>query len=468
MPQSPQHVLARWAQLPDHEQHVRTVTRAFRERYGQDPDGVWSAPGRLNLLGEYVDFNGGCALPTPLPYRTLIAARLRTDGVLHAESLQLPGAPESRVADIAPGTISGWFSYVGGVAWALNREGGADLALPPDFGADLLIDSTVPVGGGLSSSAALLAATALTLLELSCPLRAPAGLPGLPVGGCSPDDDALRARLAQVCITAENRVAGARTGGLDQTAALRSLPGQAVAIDFRDFSLQPVPVDAAAAGLAFLVIDTNAPHDLADGQYSTRRQACETVARAVGVEHLRDLLPEDLGFPELAAPEARRAREAAVEAALDRLREMPGLRDQVEPVVLTGWVRHVFTDMALVERARALFTRRFPADPQRHPERVREVWEEFGKLFTTSHASMRDDLQASRRELDVAVDTCLEHGALGARLVGGGFGGAVLALVEADRVQATAQAVAQAFAARDFAAPVFLPLAPGRPAHRDR
>ncbi|OAX63402.1 hypothetical protein A5N15_03880 [Rothia kristinae] len=98
------------------------------------------------------------------------------------------------------------------------------------------------------------------------------------------------------------------------------------------------------------MIDTNAPHDLADGQYSTRRQACETVARAVGVEHLRDLLPEDLGFPELAAPEARRAREAAVEAALDRLREMPGLRDQVEPVVLTGWVRHVFTDMALVER----------------------------------------------------------------------------------------------------------------------
>ncbi|OAX63431.1 hypothetical protein A5N15_03875 [Rothia kristinae] len=95
MPQSPQHVLARWAQLPDHEQHVRTVTRAFRERYGQDPDGVWSAPGRLNLLGEYVDFNGGCALPTPLPYRTLIAARLRTDGVLHAESLQLPG-PGSR------------------------------------------------------------------------------------------------------------------------------------------------------------------------------------------------------------------------------------------------------------------------------------------------------------------------------------------------------------------------------------
>lgn len=450
---------AHWAVLPDHPAQVAALREAFRQRYGTEPDGVWSAPGRLNLLGEYVDFNGGSCMPAPLPYRTLVAGRLRTDGVLHAESLQIPGTPEARIADIAPGTVSGWFTYVGGVAWAMDQEGGADIALPPDFGADLLIDSTVPVGGGLSSSAALLASTVLALLELSCPLRASAALEPLPVGGCGPDNDDLRARLAQVCMRAENDVAGARTGGLDQTAALRSLPGQAMVIDFRDFSIEPVQIDAAAADLSFLVIDTRAPHDLADGQYSARRQACEDAADAAGVEHLRDLLPPHLGFPELEREAARAARERAVEEALAACAAAPAMAGAVAREQLDGWIRHVFTDMALVERARTLFTDRAPVDEQ--------TWTELGELFTTSHASMRDRLRASREELDVAVTTCLDQGALGARLVGGGFGGAVLALVRRDRMEATAQAVAHAFADRGFASPVFLPLAPGRPAHRD-
>lgn len=456
---------AQWAALPDLDAEIEVLRRSFRERYGTEPEGIWSAPGRLNLLGEYVDFNGGSCLPTPLPYRTLVAGRVRRDGILHAESLQMPEACEARVADIAPGTVSGWFTYVGGVAWAMNREGGPDVALPADFGADLLIDSTVPVGGGLSSSAALLSATALALLELSCPLRSGRDGDALPVGGCGPDNDALRARLVQVCMAAENQVAGARTGGLDHTAALRSLPGEAMVIDFRDFSIQALHITPAEAGLAFLVVDTRAPHDLADGQFSARRRVCEAVAQAAGVEHLRDLLPERLGFPELDAEQAREAGERVVDDAVAALQASDAVREAVAPAVLgpetlDTWIRHVFTDMVLVERARALFSERLPADA--------ESWAELGRLFTASHASMRDNLQASREELDVAVRTCLDHGALGARLVGGGFGGAVLALVREEDLAPTAEAVAAAFAEHGYAEPVFLPLAPGRPAHRER
>ncbi|WP_243155704.1 galactokinase family protein [Kocuria sp. TGY1127_2] len=452
-------IVAQWASLPDHTAQVESLREAFIDRYGSEPDGIWSAPGRLNLLGEYVDFNGGSCFPTPLPYRTLIAGRLRRDGILHAESRQMSNPVEFPVPEIAPGTISGWFAYVGGVAWSMNQEGGQDIALPPDFGADLLIDSTVPVGGGLSSSAALECSTALALLELSCPLRTEAAMEPLPVGGCGPDNDDLRARLARVCMRAENEVAGAVTGGLDQTTSLRSLPGQAMVVDFRDFSIEPVDVNVTEAGLAFLVIDTRAPHDLADGQYSSRRDVCEELRQLAGVDKLRDLLPEELGFPELAADDARRARELTVNETLDRCARLSGVPERIGAEKLHSWLKHVFTDMMLVERARTLFTDRTPTS--------RETWEELGRLFTTSHTSMRDDLGASRAELDIAVETCLEHGALGARLVGGGFGGAVLALTTREAVAETAQAVAAAFAAQGFEVPVFLPLAPGRPANRD-
>lgn len=454
-----------WVPLPDHEARVQKVRTQFRIRYGTDPDGVWSAPGRLNLLGEYVDFNGGVCLPTPLPYRTLVAGRLRSDGILHAESLQMQGDRcEAPIGEIAPGTVQGWFSYVAGVAWAMNQDRGADIALPTGFGADLLIDSTVPVGGGLSSSAALLSATVLALLELSCPLRAGSEVGPLPVGGCGPDNDDLRRRLAEVCMLAENRVAGANTGALDHTAALRSLPGEAMAVDFRDMSIEPIPVDPSAQGLEFLVIDTRAPHDLADGQYARRREACEAVASAVGVGTLRELLPPRLGFPELTAEEARSSRKRLIDDALHRVEEEPRVHSAAEGLGLNwaevrGWIRHVFTDMLLVARARALLLERQPLGE--------ETWRELGGLFTLSHASMRDDLGASRAELDVAVATCLSGGALGARLVGGGFGGAVLALVPAGRSTAVAAMVSATFNDHGFNAPAFLPLAPGRPAARD-
>jgi len=408
---------AQWAALPDHSAEIARVREEFITAYGYEPDGVWSAPGRLNLLGEYIDFLGGSCLPMPLPYRTYVAGALRRDGVLRAASLQMPGDERTVVIrDIQPGHLKGWFTYVAGVAWAMNQEGGRDIMLPDEFGADLLINSRVPVGGGLSSSAALECSTALALLELSCPVR-----DECPEADATPaDSDALRARLAQVCITAENKMAGAHTGGLDQTASLRSYPEQALVVDFRDFSIEPVAVDIAQHGLSFLVIDTNTPHELTDGGFAARRAASETCADALGLRFLRDALPEDLSCAGMDARAAKAWRADLVDSSVNRA--LDALEDAGRPCSFPrGWGRHAFHDMTLVGRASYLL--------QHADELGFAAFEEAGRIFTESFVSMRDELRVSRPEIDDAVQVCLDRGALGARIVGGGFGGAGMALI---------------------------------------
>ena len=436
---------AQWAALPDHSAEIARVREEFITAYGYEPDGVWSAPGRLNLLGEYIDFLGGSCLPMPLPYRTYVAGALRRDGVLRASSLQMPGDERTVVIrDIQPGHLKGWFTYVAGVAWAMNQEGGRDIMLPDEFGADLLINSRVPVGGGLSSSAALECSTVLALLELSCPVR-----DECPEADATPaDSDALRARLAQVCITAENKMAGAHTGGLDQTASLRSYPEQALVVDFRDFSIEPVAVDIAQHGLSFLVIDTNTPHELTDGGFAARRAASEACADALGLCFLRDALPEDLSCAGMDLVDS------SVNRALD------ALEDAGRPCSFPrGWVRHAFHDMTLVGRASYLL--------QHADELGFAAFEETGRIFTESFVSMRDELRVSRPEIDDAVQVCLDRGALGARIVGGGFGGAVMALIPTSQLEAAADAVATAYAVRGYAAPRFLPMVAGFAASHD-
>ncbi|MEX3610788.1 galactokinase family protein [Rothia sp. LK2588] len=448
-----------WGVLPDHEEQVRAVRNAFIEKYGQEPDGVWSAPGRLNLLGEYIDFLGGSCMPMPLPYRTYIAGKMRSDGVLRAESLQMPGDERTVVIrDIEPGRLKGWFTYVAGVAWSMNQEGGRDIALPKNFGADLVIDSRVPVGGGLSSSAALECSTALALLDLSCPLRADCETTEPLPSDCGPTNDALRARLAQVCIRAENDVAGARTGGLDQTTSLRSKPGKALLIDFRDFSIEPIKADLESAELAFLVINTNTPHELAGGEFAARRAASEACAEALGLHHLRDALPEDLRCATMDERQAKLWRLNLVDETTTRaLDALEGTNQP--PKFPRGWIRHVFHDMALVERAAYLLKNTSTLG--------QPAWVELGHLFTESFVSMRDELCVSRAEIDLAVQTSLDSGALGARIVGGGFGGAVMALVKQNELHPTSQAVANAYAAHGYAAPEFLPMVAGFAADKD-
>lgn len=448
-----------WGVLPDHQEQVEKVRQAFITRYGEEPDGVWSAPGRLNLLGEYIDFLGGSCMPMPLPYRTYVAGRMRQDGVLRASSLQMPGDERTVVIrEIMPGSLKGWFTYVAGVAWSMNQEGGKDIALPLDFGADLVIDSRVPVGGGLSSSAALECSTALALLDLSCPLREGCETTEPLPSDRGPGNDELRARLAQVCIRAENEVAGAQTGGLDQTTSLRSRPGKALVIDFRDFSLEPVEADLESAGLAFLVINTNTPHELSGDAFAIRRRASELCAQALDLTYLRDILPQDLTCPGMDEREAKFWRMNLVDEtttlALDAVERHFGT-----PSFPRGWIRHVFHDMSLVDRAAYLLKNAVSLG--------QPAWDELGKLFTESFVSMRDELRASREEIDRAVATCLEYGALGARMVGGGFGGAVMALVREEDLKPIAQAVANTYAQHGYADPEFLPMRAGFAADKD-
>uniref|UniRef100_UPI002027FC5F galactokinase n=1 Tax=Actinotalea sp. C106 TaxID=2908644 RepID=UPI002027FC5F len=388
------------------------ATAAFRAAFAGAPTGVWSAPGRANVIGEHTDYNGGPCLPMALPHRTYLALRPREDDVVRLVSAQEPqaGVWTADLAEVMPGSVSGWGTYVVGVAWALRQAGFTVV------GFDAVVDSCVPYGAGLSSSAALESAVAVALDEVH----------GLGLGG----DDAGRARLAEVCVRAENDIAGANTGGMDQAAALRTREGYALMLDTRDGSTRHIPFDLAAHGLALLVIDTRAEHQLVDGQYAARRATCEEAATALGVSTLREVTDLD--------------------DALERLgRSLPPGAD-VE--VSRRRVRHVVTEIARVELVDDLLA----AD---------EV-EEVGAVLTAAHASLRDDYEVSCRELDLAVDTAIAAGALGGRMVGGGFGGSAIALVRVSEVEQVAATVARAFADAALEAPGFLVATPASPAGR--
>ncbi|MBW5422935.1 galactokinase [Streptomyces sp. BG9H] len=246
------------------------VAARFEELYGYAPDGVWSAPGRVNLIGEYTDFNEGFVLPLALPHTAVAAVARRTDGVLrlHSADLDAPLA-EVRVDELTPLSDGGWAAYPAGVVWALREAG------HPVTGADLHLSSTVPTGAGLSSSAALEVVTALALDELF-------GL-GL-----------TRPELAVLAQRAENAFVGVPCGVMDQTASACCTDGHALHLDCRDLSLRHVPFDLAAQGLRLLVVDTRVKHALGDGAYAERRAGCEAGARALGVSHLRDIAYEEL------------------------------------------------------------------------------------------------------------------------------------------------------------------------------
>ncbi|MEU1888236.1 galactokinase [Micromonospora sp. WMMD987] len=363
------------------------ATAAFRSGYAEQPAGRWAAPGRVNLIGEHTDYNDGFVLPFALPLRTVVAASPRPDEHWTVRSEIADRPVDFGAAEVdAPGRVTGWGGYVAGVVWALREAG---YAVP---GARLAIASDVPLGSGLSSSAALEAAVLTALADL-------AGL-DLPTE--------RRPRLAQ---RAENAYVGAPTGIMDQSAVIRCRAGHALFLDCRDESVDHIPFDLDAAGLAILVIDSRAPHRHADGEYASRRAACERAADLLGVPALRDVPA------------------AGLDDALGRLPDDETRRR----------VRHVVTENQRVLDTVALL----------RAGRVREI----GPLLTASHTSMRDDFAITVPEVDTAVEAALAAGALGARMTGGGFGGCVLALVEADRSDTVATAVTAAYAERGFPAP---------------
>ena len=378
---------------------ARRASDLFTSTFATEPAGVWASPGRVNLIGEHVDYNGGLCLPMALPHRTFAAARRRDDLVVRLVSSLAPGEVwTGSLAGIAPGLVSSWVAYAGGPAWSLIQDGHTL------GGFDAAIDSCVPLGAGLSSSAAIECAVALALDELF-------GL-GLAAGG-----DPGRARLAATCVRAENEVAGAPTGGMDQAASLRASAGHALLLDTLDNSVAQVPFHLAEAGLELLVIDTRAEHALVDGQYAARRSACHAAAERLGVGTLREVADLDVALVALPDP-------------IEQMR-----------------VRHVVTEIARVEQFVDLV----------REDRVRDV----GPLMDASHESLRIDYEVSCDELDVAVGAARAAGALGARMTGGGFGGSAIALVEVDAAKSVARAVADAFGDRGWREPGILVAVPG-------
>ncbi|MBX7470251.1 galactokinase [Streptomyces sp. MAG02] len=254
---------------------ARDVAAAFRALYGYEPEGVWAAPGRVNLIGEYTDFNEGFVMPLALPHTAVAAVARRTDGAVRIHSADIAGpVVELRADELAPLSGAGWAAYPAGVLWALREAGHA---VP---GADIHLTSTVPTGAGLSSSAALEVVTALALRDL---YELPLSLPEL-------------AALAQ---RAENAFVGVPCGIMDQTASACCMAGHVLHLDARDLTTRHIPFDLPAQGLRLLVVDTRVKHALGDGAYAERRAGCEQGARELGVRTLRELpyarLPDALG-----------------------------------------------------------------------------------------------------------------------------------------------------------------------------
>jgi galactokinase len=403
-----------WLEAWPVEEGARRVDELFTSSFEGSPEGVWSAPGRVNLIGEHTDYNAGLCLPTALPHRTFIALRPREDDRVRLVSAQAEGVWEANLSEIAPGT-GGWGAYVAGVAWAL-AEAGHKVG-----GFDAAVDSCVPFGAGLSSSAALEASVAVAL-------DAVAGL-GLAAS------DAGRTELVDATRRAENEIAGAPTGGLDQSASLRCREGHALLLDFRPGlsaleSGVPVPFDLETAGLTLLVVDTKAEHSHVDGEYGARRAACEKAAKLLGLDSLREIAPALGGM------------------GIDRA--LAELEPHDADGVLRRRVRHVVSETDRTARFANLVREGRAAD--------------VGPFMLASHVSLRDDYEVSCRELDLVVDTAMAAGALGARMTGGGFGGSAIALVNRADVDTVAQAVADAFAEAGLTAPAFLLAPPSAPA----
>lgn len=366
------------------------IREDFATQFGVTPDLVASAPGRVNLIGEHIDYSDGFVLPFAIQARTYCAIRVRNDNRIRVASNQHKrDVFESSVADLKPLTGPVWTRYILGVLWSMEIN----------TGLDIFIDSEVPSGAGLSSSAALECSVASALNHQ------------LQLGKSVTD-------LARITQRAENEYVGVPCGIMDQSISLMGKAGHALLLDCRDLSTRQIKVDFESNGLKLLIVDTRAHHALVDGGYAERRAQCEFVAQELKVRALRDLSLDEL------------------EQARHRLPELHYRR-----------ARHAVTEINRVLEAVKLLE---------SDEFIR-----FGELLTKSHESLRDDYNVSCPELDLAVDTAMQLGALGARMVGGGFGGSAIALIKDADAAKVALEVERAFSKSGFGSPRFFDSLPG-------
>ena len=397
------------------------AAQLFADTFGKQPQGVWSAPGRVNLIGEHTDYNAGLCLPIALPHRTFIALSPREDDLVRVVSELNPSdVQQARLNGLQARGVQGWAAYPVGVAWALQQAGFDRVK-----GFDAAFVSCVPLGSGLSSSAAMTCSTALALDDVY----------ELGFGG----SDEGRLTLIAAAVTSENQMAGASTGGLDQSAAMRCSEDHSLLLDFRPGltameSATSEPCDFAAMDAELLVVDTCAAHELNDGQYEQRRSSCEKAASLLGKANLREVADE-------------------VEAAADFDQALDDVLAELPDEVMKKRVKHVITEIARVPE----FVTAFSAHDA----------QEAGRLLNASGNSLRYDYEVTIDELDVAVDVAREAGAYGARMVGGGFGGSIIALVPAGSSRSIAQKVADAFEQKGFKAPRALAAVASASAGRD-
>lgn len=353
----------------DHASHAQTrevARRAFEGAFGERPAWVSRAPGRVNLIGGHVDYNDGLVLPVAVDLDIAVAFRPRDDHSVKVYSAQFDQTAEFDIADLVPGSVTGWAAYPAGVAWAMAQ---ADL---PVRGLEAAVAGNVPIGGGLSSSAAVEVAFAAAYQTVA-------------------EFELSKIRLAKLAQVAENQYVGVRCGIMDQVTAACAEANKALLLDCRSLEIRHIPLPPA---LRIVILCTGIKRELSASEYNTRRSQCEEVVGRLSdidddILALRDVSPEVLHslFRYLPAPLDRRAR-------------------------------HVVGE---IERVRLAA----------HALETGEV-ERFGELMFASHRSSRDDYQVSIDELDSLVELARQApGVIGARLTGAGFGGCTVNVVSA-------------------------------------
>lgn len=342
------------------------VCEAFRKQFGDRETRMFRAPGRVNLIGEHTDYNDGFVLPIAIDRETVVAAAGNDTGRVRVHSLNLNEVAEFDLDNPGPKLRGIWLDYIEGVAQALKSHG-ATLS-----GADIVVSSDVPVGAGLSSSAALEISTGMALLTVS---------------GVEID----RVDLALAGQQAEHTYVGTRCGIMDQLVVACGLKGHALLIDCRSLEMTQIPLDTS--GVLVAICDTRVKHELSSSEYNKRREECERGVEILcealpGITALRDVSVADFEKYEGGLPEPVRSR-----------------------------CRHVVTENArTLSAADALASGDFAL---------------MGQLMFQSHESLRDDYEVSCRELDALVEIAASiEGVLGARMTGGGFGGCTVNLVE--------------------------------------
>ena len=365
------------------------LTSKFEELFGSAPEVVASAPGRVNLIGEHVDFLDGFVLPFAISNVTTVAIARNQSKQIRTASMQKSGVIFQReAAKLVPKTGEAWSRYPVGVIWALGIS----------TGLDILIDGEVPLGAGLSSSAALECAVATALNSL------------FELGFSLPE-------LARIAQRAENIYVGMPCGIMDQSVSLMAKAGNALLLDTRDLSTEQIPFDIAPLGLELLVIDTQVHHALVDGGYAERRASCEKAVSDLGITSLRDISVADF-----------LARKSELDAktfsrAFHGVTEMQRVLDAVQLLKSGDFVG-------------------------------------FGEIVSTAHISLRDNYTVSCPELDLAVEISQKFGALGARMIGGGFGGSAIALIKAKDSELIKSEILSVFMAAKFKAPRFFSALP--------